>query len=195
MCRDVPCAFVHFPQQPLLPLLPPEFPVSLFALHSAETEDFCFWRSLKGSSAPAKSSQVSVFLAVVKFQQRFVFPVRFGGTMIEHWWSSDLAFKIYMRKSTQRKVLVVVYALCIEKQRKPWQFDSFQMLTHSVVSSPSLLQYFLPIPALLASRDKTNYCGLTEPLLNNHCQTLWKESTLRVDSVRWSSCCSILSPS
>ncbi|XP_021239807.1 C2 domain-containing protein 3 isoform X3 [Numida meleagris] len=52
---------------------------------------------------------------VVKFQQRFVFPVRFGGTMIEHWWSSDLAFKIYMRKSTQRKPVAVgsaVLQLC-----------------------------------------------------------------------------------
>ncbi|NXJ08454.1 C2CD3 protein, partial [Odontophorus gujanensis] len=52
---------------------------------------------------------------VVKFQQRFVFPVRFGGTMVEHWWSSDLAFKIYMRKSTQRKPVAVgsaVLQLC-----------------------------------------------------------------------------------
>ncbi|XP_066846150.1 C2 domain-containing protein 3 isoform X4 [Anser cygnoides] len=52
---------------------------------------------------------------VVKFQQRFVFPVRFGGTMIEHWWSSDLAFKIYMRKSTQKKPVAVgsaVLQLC-----------------------------------------------------------------------------------
>ncbi|XP_042694249.1 C2 domain-containing protein 3, partial [Centrocercus urophasianus] len=52
---------------------------------------------------------------VVKFQQRFVFPVRFGGTMIEHWWSSDLAFKIYMRKSTQRKPVAIgsaVLQLC-----------------------------------------------------------------------------------
>ncbi|NXJ99003.1 C2CD3 protein, partial [Corythaixoides concolor] len=44
---------------------------------------------------------------VVKFQQRFVFPVRFGGTLVEHWWSSDLAFKIYMRKSTQKKPVAV----------------------------------------------------------------------------------------
>ncbi|KFP84851.1 C2 domain-containing protein 3, partial [Apaloderma vittatum] len=44
---------------------------------------------------------------VVKFQQRFVFPVRFAGTMVEHWWSSDLAFKIYMRKSTQKKPVAV----------------------------------------------------------------------------------------
>ncbi|XP_010073077.1 PREDICTED: C2 domain-containing protein 3, partial [Pterocles gutturalis] len=44
---------------------------------------------------------------VVKFQQRFVFPVRFGGTMIEHWWSSNLVFKIHMRKSTQKKPVAI----------------------------------------------------------------------------------------
>ncbi|NWT01405.1 C2CD3 protein, partial [Mionectes macconnelli] len=43
----------------------------------------------------------------VKFQQRSVFPVRFGGKMIEHWWDSDLAFKIYMRKSTQKKPMAI----------------------------------------------------------------------------------------
>ncbi|XP_075270929.1 C2 domain-containing protein 3 isoform X2 [Opisthocomus hoazin] len=44
---------------------------------------------------------------VVRFQQRFVFPVRFGGMMVEHWWSSGLAFKIYMRKSTQKKPVAI----------------------------------------------------------------------------------------
>ncbi|XP_065601799.1 C2 domain-containing protein 3 [Cyrtonyx montezumae] len=44
---------------------------------------------------------------VVKFQHRFVFPVRFGGMMVEHWWSSDLAFKIYVRKNRQRKPVAV----------------------------------------------------------------------------------------
>uniref|UniRef100_A0A8B9G8E1 C2 domain containing 3 centriole elongation regulator n=1 Tax=Amazona collaria TaxID=241587 RepID=A0A8B9G8E1_9PSIT len=44
---------------------------------------------------------------MVMFQQRFVFPVRFGGAMIEHWWSSALAFKIYMRKSTQKKPVAI----------------------------------------------------------------------------------------
>ncbi|XP_066196828.1 C2 domain-containing protein 3 [Sylvia atricapilla] len=44
---------------------------------------------------------------VVKFQQQSVFPVWFGGAMIEHWWGSDLAFKIYMRKSTQKKPVAV----------------------------------------------------------------------------------------
>ncbi|NXD45338.1 C2CD3 protein, partial [Copsychus sechellarum] len=44
---------------------------------------------------------------VVKFQQRSVFPVWFGGAMVEHWWGSDLAFKIYMRKSTQKKPVAI----------------------------------------------------------------------------------------
>ncbi|NXU35839.1 C2CD3 protein, partial [Drymodes brunneopygia] len=44
---------------------------------------------------------------VVKFQQQSVLPVWFGGMMIEHWWGSDLAFKIYMRKSTQKKPVAI----------------------------------------------------------------------------------------
>ncbi|NWX12027.1 C2CD3 protein, partial [Aegotheles bennettii] len=44
---------------------------------------------------------------VVNFQQRFVFPLRFGGMMLEHWCSSDLAFKIFMRKSTQKKPVAI----------------------------------------------------------------------------------------
>ncbi|NWU74088.1 C2CD3 protein, partial [Onychorhynchus coronatus] len=43
----------------------------------------------------------------VKFQQRSVFSVHFGGTMIEHWCDSELAFKIYMRKSTQKKPVAI----------------------------------------------------------------------------------------
>ncbi|XP_070130502.1 C2 domain-containing protein 3 isoform X4 [Equus caballus] len=44
---------------------------------------------------------------VVKFQQRFVFPVQFGGPMIEHWWNSNLAFQIYTKKTPQKKPEVV----------------------------------------------------------------------------------------
>ncbi|KAL9866836.1 C2 domain-containing protein 3-like [Geothlypis trichas] len=44
---------------------------------------------------------------VVKFQQQSVFPVWLGGRMLEHWWGSDLAFKIYMRKSTQKKAVAI----------------------------------------------------------------------------------------
>lgn len=60
--------------------------------------------------------------------------------MIEHWWGSDLAFKIYMRKSTQKKVLTrAVPSLCIEsgsegdfpnpfwyKQEGVWLLMAFQ---------------------------------------------------------------------
>uniref|UniRef100_A0A2K6LLD5 C2 domain containing 3 centriole elongation regulator n=1 Tax=Rhinopithecus bieti TaxID=61621 RepID=A0A2K6LLD5_RHIBE len=41
----------------------------------------------------------------VKFQQRFVFPVQFGGPMIEHWWNSNLTFQIYTKKTPQKKLM------------------------------------------------------------------------------------------
>lgn len=40
---------------------------------------------------------------VVKFQQRFVCPIEFGGPMIEHWWNSNLTFQIYAKKAPQKK--------------------------------------------------------------------------------------------
>ncbi|XP_058161919.1 C2 domain-containing protein 3 isoform X2 [Dasypus novemcinctus] len=44
---------------------------------------------------------------MVKFQQRFVFPVQFGGSMIEHWWNASLTFQIYTKKSPQKKPEVI----------------------------------------------------------------------------------------
>ncbi|XP_006875492.1 PREDICTED: C2 domain-containing protein 3 [Chrysochloris asiatica] len=44
---------------------------------------------------------------MVKFQQRYVFPVQFGGPMIEHWWNSNLTFQIYTKKSPQKKPEVI----------------------------------------------------------------------------------------
>uniref|UniRef100_A0A670HT64 C2 domain containing 3 centriole elongation regulator n=1 Tax=Podarcis muralis TaxID=64176 RepID=A0A670HT64_PODMU len=44
---------------------------------------------------------------VVKFQQRYVFPVHFSGTMITHWWNSDLEFHVYSKQGTQRKPLLI----------------------------------------------------------------------------------------
>lgn len=44
---------------------------------------------------------------MVKFQQRFVFPVQFGGPMIEHWWNSNLIFQIYTKKAPQKKPEVI----------------------------------------------------------------------------------------
>nr|XP_036882132.1 C2 domain-containing protein 3 isoform X1 [Manis javanica] len=44
---------------------------------------------------------------IVKFQQRSVFPVQFGGPMIEHWWNSNLTFQIYTKKTPQKKPEVI----------------------------------------------------------------------------------------
>uniref|UniRef100_A0A8C2N016 C2 domain-containing protein 3 n=1 Tax=Cricetulus griseus TaxID=10029 RepID=A0A8C2N016_CRIGR len=44
---------------------------------------------------------------VVKFQQRFVCPIEFGGPMIEHWWNSNLTFQIYAKKTPQKKPEVI----------------------------------------------------------------------------------------
>ncbi|XP_029411745.1 C2 domain-containing protein 3 isoform X2 [Nannospalax galili] len=44
---------------------------------------------------------------VVKFQQRFVCPVQFDGSMIEHWWNSNLTFQIYAKKTPQKKPEVI----------------------------------------------------------------------------------------
>ncbi|XP_036392215.1 C2 domain-containing protein 3 isoform X1 [Megalops cyprinoides] len=40
---------------------------------------------------------------VVKFQQRSVFPVRFSGPTVDHWWNTDVMFKIYSREKFQQK--------------------------------------------------------------------------------------------
>ncbi|KAG2456658.1 C2CD3 protein, partial [Polypterus senegalus] len=40
---------------------------------------------------------------VVKFQHRSNYPVHFSGLVIEQWWNTDLEFKIFARKSTQKK--------------------------------------------------------------------------------------------
>ncbi|XP_078514692.1 C2 domain-containing protein 3 isoform X2 [Lissotriton helveticus] len=44
---------------------------------------------------------------VVAFRQRFVFPVHFSGMMIEHWWTASLPFKVFLRKSTQKKPVMI----------------------------------------------------------------------------------------
>ncbi|XP_021098975.1 C2 domain-containing protein 3 isoform X3 [Heterocephalus glaber] len=48
---------------------------------------------------------------MVKFQQRSVFPVQFGGSMIQHWWNSNLTFQIYGKKTPQKKPEVIGSAL------------------------------------------------------------------------------------
>ncbi|KAM6172996.1 C2 domain-containing protein 3 isoform 3-T3 [Erethizon dorsatum] len=48
---------------------------------------------------------------MVKFQQRSVFPVQFCGSMIQHWWNSNLTFQIYAKKTPQKKPEVIGSAL------------------------------------------------------------------------------------
>ncbi|XP_058041749.1 C2 domain-containing protein 3 isoform X2 [Ahaetulla prasina] len=43
----------------------------------------------------------------VKFQQRYVFPVHFSGSMITHWWKSHLDFNLFLKKGTQRKPVLI----------------------------------------------------------------------------------------
>uniref|UniRef100_S4RAL3 C2 domain containing 3 centriole elongation regulator n=1 Tax=Petromyzon marinus TaxID=7757 RepID=S4RAL3_PETMA len=43
----------------------------------------------------------------VRFQQRSVFPVFFGGEMLRHWWNTELLFRVYTRRATQRKAALV----------------------------------------------------------------------------------------
>ncbi|KAM6447769.1 C2 domain-containing protein 3 [Liasis olivaceus] len=43
----------------------------------------------------------------VKFQQRYVFPVHFSGSMITHWWKSHLEFNLFLKKGTQRKPVLI----------------------------------------------------------------------------------------
>ncbi|NWH40327.1 C2CD3 protein, partial [Chloropsis hardwickii] len=118
---------------------------------------------------------------VVKFQQQSVFPVWFGGAMIEHWWGSDLAFKIYMRKSTQKKpvaigsaalqlrrvieaeLLSVTWEIPVEKEGDHTQVGplkvSLQLAANSRdVARPAAAGHPAPAPAVTGAQP-----GLQEP--------------------------------
>lgn len=159
----------------------------------------CSWSSSKDRLAlnPAKSSQVSVFLAVVKFQQRFVFPVRFGGTMIEHWWSSDLAFKIYMRKSTQKKVFIESSLCFVYWKAKKLFAVLFPPNTYADSSGFSKSSAMLHCNCCHLNHQRQNRqsnVAWLSHFLVDRCQMLWREMTLCADTISWTNCCSILSP-
>lgn len=44
---------------------------------------------------------------VVKFSQRSMFPVHLSTAAIKHWWETDLIFKIYLRRSDQKKAIFI----------------------------------------------------------------------------------------
>ncbi|XP_036415045.1 C2 domain-containing protein 3 isoform X2 [Colossoma macropomum] len=59
-----------------------------------------------GLAVPAEVTRVvssKVVEGVVHFQQRSVFPVHFNGPTIKRWWDTSLTFKVYCRKSYQKK--------------------------------------------------------------------------------------------
>ncbi|XP_072333244.1 C2 domain-containing protein 3 isoform X1 [Scyliorhinus torazame] len=64
-------------------------------------------RGVSMTSEITRVASSKVTSEAVKFQQRFVFPICFNGLMIERWWNSDLLFKIYSRKSTQKKPILI----------------------------------------------------------------------------------------
>lgn len=158
------------------PLIPSALCVSQLTLPVPRLKISLLLTQLQRQVGSEGSSRGSVFLAVVKFQQRFVFPVRFGGTLVEHWWSSDLAFKIYMRKSTQKKVLVKVDCnSCVENKRN------------------SLRIFFFCCHLKPSEAKQSNVARLNCFLINPH-QMLWREMTLCADAISWTNSCPILSP-
>ncbi|XP_059819919.1 C2 domain-containing protein 3 [Hypanus sabinus] len=64
-------------------------------------------QELSSGSEITRVASSKVTKEVVKFHQRFVFPVCFDGLMIEHWWNSSLVFNIYSKKMTQKKPLLI----------------------------------------------------------------------------------------
>ncbi|XP_029922696.1 C2 domain-containing protein 3 [Myripristis murdjan] len=62
-------------------------------------------QAVAGKVTRAVSSKVTG--GVVKFQQHSAFPVHFSGATVKHWWQTDLIFKIYSRKSNQKKPVLV----------------------------------------------------------------------------------------
>ncbi|XP_030044804.1 C2 domain-containing protein 3-like [Microcaecilia unicolor] len=78
---------------------------------------------------------------VVNFQQRFVFPVQFSGIMIEHWWNSDMAFRIFLRKGTQKK---------------PEQVGTAALSLRNIIQSELLsLRCDLPVQLVEGANEKT----------------------------------------
>ncbi|KAL7831615.1 hypothetical protein AOLI_G00291630 [Acnodon oligacanthus] len=67
-----------------------------------------------GLAVPAEVTRVvssKVVEGVVHFQQRNVFPVHFSGPTIKRWWDTSLKFKVYCRKSYQKKPVPIGIAM------------------------------------------------------------------------------------
>ncbi|XP_054649779.1 C2 domain-containing protein 3 isoform X3 [Dunckerocampus dactyliophorus] len=64
-------------------------------------------RNIAGDRETTRVVSTKVTEGVVRFHQDSVFPVHFSKTAIEQWWATDLLFKIYSRRSDQKKVDVI----------------------------------------------------------------------------------------
>uniref|UniRef100_A0A3B4U809 C2 domain containing 3 centriole elongation regulator n=1 Tax=Seriola dumerili TaxID=41447 RepID=A0A3B4U809_SERDU len=94
-------------------------------------------KAADGEVTRAVSSKVTK--GAVKFLQHFVFPVHLSTAAVKQWWKTDLVFKIYSRKSDQKKPVPIgkaVYPLRCLLQSK--------QLSQSVV---------LPVQSLEGNRE------------------------------------------
>ncbi|XP_049582446.1 C2 domain-containing protein 3 isoform X2 [Syngnathus scovelli] len=64
-------------------------------------------RSVVPGVEVTRAASSNVTEGVVSFNQLSVFPVRFSKTTVEVWWSTELLFRIYVRKKDQKKAVVM----------------------------------------------------------------------------------------
>ncbi|XP_054454467.1 C2 domain-containing protein 3 [Anoplopoma fimbria] len=60
-------------------------------------------RSRRGDGEVTRAVASKVTGGTVKFHQHSVFPVHFSTATVKKWWGTDLTFKVYSRKSDQKK--------------------------------------------------------------------------------------------
>ncbi|XP_075706126.1 LOW QUALITY PROTEIN: C2 domain-containing protein 3 [Rhinoderma darwinii] len=94
---------------------------------------------LTGATEITRLVSSKIINGAVTFQQRFVFPILFHGPMIQHWWNNKLTFRIFMRKSTQKK---------------PGLLGSASLSLQDVLRSPDLsVSQSLPVRSLEKQRE------------------------------------------
>uniref|UniRef100_A0A3P8SAM6 C2 domain containing 3 centriole elongation regulator n=1 Tax=Amphiprion percula TaxID=161767 RepID=A0A3P8SAM6_AMPPE len=131
------------PARPIISKKCTYFVEYVFPMNAASTRHD---RSKTGGGEVTRAVSTKVTGGAARFQQLSVFPVHFSPATVQQWWDSDLLFKIYSRKSDQKKPVAIGKAVhplrCL--------LDSKQ-LSHTVV---------LPVQSL----DKNNEMHQVGPL-------------------------------
>ncbi|KAM3616832.1 uncharacterized protein V6R79_024159 [Siganus canaliculatus] len=96
-------------------------------------------RSKGGDQGLTRAVATKVAGGVVKFHQHAVFPVRLSAATVKQWWGTDLIFKIYSRRSDQKKPVPIGKAV-----------HPLRCLLQSKQLSQSVL---LPVQSLEGNRD------------------------------------------